>query len=86
MDWLQFTSAIVSHLAWPIVFIILLIILRKHLGSMADRLLELSFGGAKVTFDKILREGAAIIDLAPAKLPVPTLASGQSRGCFTRAA
>jgi hypothetical protein len=73
MDWLQFISAIVGHLAWPLVFIILFIILRKHLGSMADRLLELSFGGAKVTFDKILREGAAIIiDHAPAALAVPT--------------
>jgi hypothetical protein len=62
MDWLQFTAAIVGHLAWPTVIFVLFVILRKHMGALADRLLEFSFGGAKITFDKILQRGAEIIE------------------------
>jgi hypothetical protein len=72
MDWLQFTAAIVGHVAWPAVIIVLFVILRKHMGALADRLLEFSFGGAKITFDKILRTGAEIIEHAPLpELPKP---------------
>jgi hypothetical protein len=62
MDWLQFIATLVGHLAWPIVVIVLFVILRRHLGSMADRLIELSFGGAKITLDKKLQEGAEILE------------------------
>jgi hypothetical protein len=72
MDWLQFTAAIVGHLAWPVVIIALFVILRKHMGALADRLLEFSFGGAKITFDKILLRGAEIIETVPAsEVPKP---------------
>ena len=66
MDWLQFTSAIIGHLAWPSVMIVLLVILRKRLGTLTDRLQELSFGGAKITLEKNLQQGAAIIEQIPA--------------------
>jgi uncharacterized protein YutE (UPF0331/DUF86 family) len=73
MDWLQFTSAIVGHLAWPSVLIVLFIILRKHMGALADRMLEFNFGGAKILFDKALEKGAEIIEQEPLpKLPPPT--------------
>jgi uncharacterized protein YutE (UPF0331/DUF86 family) len=65
MDWLQFIAAIVGHLAWPLVIVALFVILRKHMGALADRLLEFSFGGAKITFDKILQQGAEIIEGTP---------------------
>jgi uncharacterized protein YutE (UPF0331/DUF86 family) len=35
------------------------------MGTLADRLLEFSFGGAKITFDKILEKGAELIEKAP---------------------
>src|SRR5260370_41157922 len=70
MDWLQFTAAIVGYLAWPTVIIVLFVILRKHMGALADRMLEFSFGGAKILFDKALEKGAEIIEHAPLpKLP-----------------
>ena len=65
MDWLQFTAAIVGYLAWPTVIIVLFIILRKHMGALADRMLEFNFGGAKILFDKALEKGAEIIEQAP---------------------
>jgi len=69
MDWLQFTAAIVGHLAWPGVIIVLFIILRKHMGPLADRMLEFNFGGAKILFDKALEKGAEIIEQAPLLKP-----------------
>lgn len=62
MDWLQFTATIVGHIAWPSVLIVLFIILRKHMGALADRMLEFNFGGAKILFGKVLEEGAKIIE------------------------
>ncbi|UGA46351.1 hypothetical protein HU230_0010060 [Bradyrhizobium quebecense] len=69
MDWLQFIAALVGHIAWPSVIIVLFIILRKHMGALADRMLEFSFGGAKILFDKELKKGAEIIEHSP--LPRP---------------
>jgi uncharacterized protein YutE (UPF0331/DUF86 family) len=72
MDWLQFIAAVIGHLAWPSVILVLFVILRKHMGALADRLLEFSFGGAKITFDKILQRGAEIIEQSPQpQLSVP---------------
>jgi hypothetical protein len=65
MDWLQFTAVIIGHVAWPFVVIVLLIVLRKRLGALADRLQEFSFGGAKITLEKNLQQGAAIIEQIP---------------------
>jgi hypothetical protein len=66
MDWLQFIDAMVGHVAWPLVVLIIVFAVRKHLGSLAERILELSFGGATVKFDKLLSKGAEIIKHAPA--------------------
>lgn len=65
MNWLQFISEMVGHLAWPLVVLIVVFAIRKHLGSLAERILELSFGGATVKFDKLLSKGAEIINQAP---------------------
>jgi uncharacterized protein YutE (UPF0331/DUF86 family) len=64
MNWLQFISDMVGHLAWPIVVLIIVFAIRKHLGSLAERVLELSFGGATVKFDKLLSKGAELIERA----------------------
>jgi hypothetical protein len=66
MDWLQFTDAMVGHLAWPIVILIVLFVLRKHLGPLADRVLEFGFGGATVKFDRLLSKGREIIAVSAA--------------------
>ncbi|MGJ4944265.1 hypothetical protein ACQR1W_27110 [Bradyrhizobium sp. HKCCYLS1011] len=65
MDWLQFIAAVIGHLAWPVVFLIVIFVIRSHLGSLAERILELSFGGATLKFDKLLSKGAELIEEAP---------------------
>lgn len=71
MDWLQFFAAVIGHLAWPVVILILLVMVRKQIHSLAERLLELSFGGATVKFDKLLSKGAELVEESPVQLPVP---------------
>lgn len=73
MDWLTFIAAMTGHIMWPLVIIVLLILLRKHLGVLADRIEEFSFGGAKLTWKKKLEEGAKIIEHTPTpQLPKPS--------------
>jgi hypothetical protein len=56
MDWKSFIASMVGSLAWPIVVLTLLILLRKNLGALAERIEEFSFGGAKAVFRKNLAE------------------------------
>jgi hypothetical protein len=47
-------------------------VLRKHLGSLADRVLEFGFGGATVKFDRLLSKGREIIaESEPAEVSQP---------------
>jgi hypothetical protein len=58
MDWLQFTSSIIAAIAWPFVVLLLLVLLRKQLGSLATRLEELTLpGGTKAKFKEQLESG-----------------------------
>jgi hypothetical protein len=51
VDWKAFVASIVGSMAWPTVVIVLLILLRDQLGSLATRVEEFTFpGGAKAKF------------------------------------
>lgn len=65
MSWLQFIDSMFGRLAWPIVVLIIAFAVRKHLGSLADRIVELSFGGATVKFGQLLSKGAELIEHVP---------------------
>ena len=88
MDWLTFTtnvltfiSSLVASLAWPAVAIILLILLRPQLASLARRLEKLTLpGGASAEFSKQLDEARKATEeikeadsSAAASPPSPTL-------------
>jgi hypothetical protein len=62
MNGLQFVDSMVGHLIWPIVVLIIVLAVRRHLGSLAERILELSFGGATVKFGQLISEGTEIIE------------------------
>ena len=68
MGWLEFIASIVRSIAWPAVIIILLFLLRKQLGNLAERLTEFSFPGGKAKFKDELAKGRRAADkLPPAK-------------------
>jgi hypothetical protein len=63
MDWLQFISSIINSLAWPAAVVVFLLIIRKRLGGLVERLIELHLpGGAKAIFKEALAEGRVIIE------------------------
>jgi hypothetical protein len=69
MDWLTFIATMTGHIMWPLVIIVFLILLRKHIAGLAGRLDKLKFGSAEVSFKDGLIEGLKnIIDAPPALL------------------
>jgi hypothetical protein len=55
VDWLQFISNIVGALAWPLVAIAILVMVRKQLGPLVERIVELKLpGGAEAKFKEHL--------------------------------
>jgi hypothetical protein len=61
MTWLQFIASVIGSVAWPFVIIVLLVILRKQIVSMAERITEISLpGGAKAKFEKQLQRARAL--------------------------
>jgi hypothetical protein len=80
MDWKAFIASIIGSLAWPVVVVALLIILRKHLGSLAERIEEITFpGGAKATFLKALEQGRIEKELAATNNPALALDTSDPR-------
>lgn len=76
MTWLQFIEGMTGHLVWPTVVVILAFALRRHLGPLAERILELSFGGATVKFGELLTKGTDIVDFAPGRATDPEASEG----------
>jgi hypothetical protein len=69
MDWKAFIASVLSSIAWPSVLIILIILLRRQLVGLAERLQELSLpGGAKATFERQLETARIEAERLP---PVP---------------
>jgi hypothetical protein len=57
LDWKQFVSSLVGSLAWPLVVVSLLLILRQQLAGLAGRLLKLSLpGGLEASFSEGLEK------------------------------
>lgn len=75
MDWKQFFASLVGSLAWPVVVVSLLILLRRQLAGMAERLEELTLpGGAKARFDRHLHAAQTQSE----KIIVPQVAATES--------
>jgi hypothetical protein len=93
MNWLQFIDSMVGHLIWPTVVLIVAFAVRKHLGSLAQRILELSFGGATLKFGELISKGTEIIEESPTppsftqpagpRLPLPLPGAEPVRSVFS---
>jgi hypothetical protein len=65
MQWLEFADSVIGHLAWPLLVLLLIWLIRPHLKPLVDRILEFSFDGATVKFGQLLTEGTKIVDQSP---------------------
>jgi hypothetical protein len=57
MSRLQFADSMTGRLAWPLVVLLMIYLLRRQLGHFAERVPELSFAGATVKFGALLTRG-----------------------------
>jgi hypothetical protein len=62
MTWLQFISSVVSSVAWPLAVVFALLLVRKQLISILERMLELHLpGGTKIILRDVLAKNDQII-------------------------
>jgi hypothetical protein len=54
MDWLTFFVGMAKALAWPVVVFVFLFLIRKRLGDLLGRLIELTFPGGSIKFESQL--------------------------------
>jgi len=75
MDWKQFIASLVGSLAWPAAFLIFLFVIRKYLGGLVARVIELHLpGGAKAVFVAQLERGQEVIEITKSERKNPTMA------------
>ena len=60
MDWKQFIVGLVSHLSWPLVVLLALIMFRIELTEIAQRLAHFKFKGLELDFDRIKERSQAL--------------------------
>jgi len=73
MDWLQFTSSLVSSLAWPVAVVAVVVALRRQLGALLPRLQSVKYKDIQVEFEKTLAKAEAEAPRPLAPEIAPTL-------------
>ncbi|WP_445371873.1 hypothetical protein ACH518_03420 [Methylomonas sp. HW2-6] len=56
MDWLTFASSVVGSLAWPVATVVLVLLIRKPLGTLLPTLRNLKYKDLELDFGKELRK------------------------------
>jgi hypothetical protein len=62
MSWLEFSIELIKALIWPIVFVIVLIVIRKPLAGLVPYLKRLKLGELEAEFDKTVEQIKADLD------------------------
>lgn len=56
MDWLEFTSSIVSSVAWPLAFVTAAVVFKNPLQELLKRMTDVELWGSKATFASELKK------------------------------
>jgi hypothetical protein len=76
VDWKQFFASVIGSLAWPALVAFFLWLVRKHIGSLLARMIELHLpGGARAIFARELDRGRDTLE----KLETVTLPRARTR-------
>ncbi len=68
MDWLQFFASVIGSLAWPAALVLIVLLLRRELVQMLQRLRRLKYGDAEAEF----REKLEMVEVDISELPSPS--------------
>ena len=79
MDTLTFISAIVSSLAWPLVLIAALVILRRPLGQLIPLLQRIKYKDFELEFGRKLDDIKSKMELEPVEIPTDELIKSEER-------
>lgn len=63
MSWLEFISKAVSSLAWPVISLLIVLLLKPHLSEVIDALRKIKWKGVEAEFGRELIRARAIVDL-----------------------
>jgi hypothetical protein len=69
MGWMDFTSSLVGHLAWPIAFVVVMVLFRKPLTALLAKLRTWKGFGTEATFGEALAAAEPTIEAATAEMP-----------------
>ena len=72
MDSLTFISKLTEHLVWPISIIIILLIFRKPISKIIDKLKKANIKGSEFEFDARPAQTSAKLEATPVNIPIPT--------------
>jgi hypothetical protein len=69
MNWLEFTASMVGHLAWPIAFVVLILVFRKQVQALIPKISEMSIFGSSMTFSQVLQKAEQEAQALPMSVP-----------------
>ena len=76
MDSLTFITKIVEHSAWPISIIILILILKKPIVNILDKLRKANIKGNTFEFEKQAVQSSSKLEATSVNIPIPTDSAG----------
>jgi hypothetical protein len=71
MDWKQFITQIVSSTAWPVLVIIIILIFKRELAKIVQRLAHLKYKDLELEFDKVKQQAEELHKDEPKELLAP---------------
>ena len=71
MNWKEFIAAIVDHMAWPVVVIVMFVLVRDQIGRLIEKLAHLKYKDLELDFEKV-KQQAESIEQPPAQQQITT--------------
>jgi len=71
MDWKQFIAQIVSSTVWPALVIIILLVFKRELAKIVQRLAHLKYKDLEIEFDKVRLQAEELPKDVMEELPAP---------------
>ena len=65
MNWLDFISSIVGSLAWPVAFVIAVVVYKDPLKKLMERMTDVELWGSKASFSNSLKGAETTAELIP---------------------
>ena len=79
MDCFTFIATLTKHLAWPISIIVIVLILRKPISNILEKLKKANIKGSEFEFGAQPTQTPAKLEATPINIPIPTDSVGMQK-------